>query len=122
MQEQQLCCNQMHLSDHPPHDDTPFCDMQRGQCVLHVASGYGYPQMVKALLQFNAHADCRDEVCPVIFIFYFLHFTKPSHKHELHIWHEAVLLHHAVFPFCIVYVCVWLVLLMLLVMTGIASS
>ncbi|KAL0053789.1 hypothetical protein WJX82_010789 [Trebouxia sp. C0006] len=34
---------------------------QRGQCVLHVASGYGYPQMVKALLQFNAHADCRDE-------------------------------------------------------------
>jgi hypothetical protein len=63
--------------------------------------------MVKALLQFNAHADCRDEVCPVIFIFYFLHFTKPSHKHELHIWlHEAVLLHHAVFPFCIVCLCV----------------
>ncbi|DBA85661.1 TPA: E3 ubiquitin-protein ligase mib1 [Trebouxia sp. C0004] len=39
---------------------------QRGQCVLHVASGYGYPQMVKTLLQFKAHADCRDEVCPVI--------------------------------------------------------
>ena len=50
-------------------DDAPYCDMQRGQCVLHVASGYGYPQMVKTLLQFKAHADCRDEVCPVMSFF-----------------------------------------------------
>ncbi|KAL3149769.1 hypothetical protein ABBQ38_013595 [Trebouxia sp. C0009 RCD-2024] len=33
----------------------------RGQCVLHVASSYGYPHMVKSLLQFKANADCRDE-------------------------------------------------------------
>lgn len=39
-----------------------LCDRQRGQCVLHVASSYGYPQMVKSLLQFKANADCRDEV------------------------------------------------------------
>ncbi len=58
------CAVKMHLSDYV--DDAPCCDMQRGQCVLHVASGYGYPQMVKTLLQFKAHADCRDEVCPVI--------------------------------------------------------
>lgn len=31
--------------------------------MLHVASSYGYPQMVKSLLGFKANADCRDEVC-----------------------------------------------------------
>ena len=40
-----------------------LCDVQRGQCVLHVASSYGYPQMVKSLLQCKANVDCRDEVC-----------------------------------------------------------
>lgn len=72
VQEQQSCCKRASLR--PPTaclDDAPYCDMQRGQCVLHVASGYGYPQMVKALLHFKANADCRDEVCPVIIILYF---------------------------------------------------
>ena len=32
--------------------------------MLHVASSYGYPQMVKSLLHFKANADCRDEVRP----------------------------------------------------------
>lgn len=36
--------------------------MQRGQCVLHVASCYGYPALVKAILQLKANVDCRDEV------------------------------------------------------------
>ena len=46
---------------HTPH--RMLHRVQRGQCVLHVASSYGYPQMVKSLLQFKANADCRDEVC-----------------------------------------------------------
>ena len=66
VQEQQLCAS-LRLLTTCPHD-APFCDMQRGQCVLHVASGYGYPQMVKTLLHFKAHADCRDEVCLVIIL------------------------------------------------------
>lgn len=43
-----------------------LCVMQRGQCVLHVASSYGYPQMVKSLLQLKANVDCRDEVCSFV--------------------------------------------------------
>lgn len=36
--------------------------MQRGQCVLHVAASYGYPALVKTILQLKANVDCRDEV------------------------------------------------------------
>ena len=49
-----------HVNRAVMQDITP--GVQRGQCVLHVAASYGYPALVKTILQLKANVDCRDEV------------------------------------------------------------